>query len=89
MNLLPIEYSSRLKLDHELVWNALYLFWLLEDYERHKILLQLDHQASSQTERLSDALQARNLRLVGTGQEEWNHACDSCCWLKENVEGGV
>ncbi|KAJ7078210.1 hypothetical protein C8R44DRAFT_896024 [Mycena epipterygia] len=43
--------------------------------------LELAHDAPSQAERLRPALEARNIRMAGTGQDEWNHICDLCCYI--------
>lgn len=82
--LLPAVHSKTLVLDVETVWNSLLLHWLLLDAEERGIPLELNHQAHSQAERLRPALRARNQRMAGPGQEEWNHACNLCCWITEN-----
>ncbi|KAF6763614.1 hypothetical protein DFP72DRAFT_1136202 [Ephemerocybe angulata] len=88
-HLLPAHYSTRLSLDVELVWNALLLFWLWIDCRENNIVLSLDHNAESHAVRLSKGLKARNDRFVGTGQPEWAHACDLCCWISgdESIGG--
>ncbi|KAG6834471.1 hypothetical protein H0H93_009450 [Arthromyces matolae] len=78
---LPITYFKSLELDTEDVWNGLFLYWLLVDCQENGLRLELDHGASSQAQRLERPLHARNLRMSGPGQEEWNHACDDCCWI--------
>ena len=78
-----------MKLDVELVWNALFMYWLLEDCEENGITLELDNNAPSQAQRMAKGLRERNLRFVGTGQPEWSHACDLCCWMSEGDDGGV
>lgn len=87
-SLLPIGYSTRLKLDVELVWNTMFLYWLFEYHRNNDLTLELDHRASSQAKRLSKALEKRNHRTAGTGQPEWNHACKACCWIKEDESTG-
>lgn len=69
------------------VWNGFYLHCLILDAEEQRsatanlsLTLRLPHNAPSQSERLRSALRERNRRLEGTGQEQWNHACDLCCW---------
>jgi len=70
------------------VWNSLCLYWLLDDIAEHEdTVLELEHQAASQARRLQKALRDRNLRMVGTGQEHWNHACDLCCWIQTLPDG--
>jgi hypothetical protein len=86
-NLLPVAWATRLELDCRDVWNAFFLHSLLEDHAERHSTLQLPHQASSQDVRIREALRARNLRMVGPGQEEWNHACDMCCWVTTDDEG--
>ncbi|TEB19835.1 hypothetical protein FA13DRAFT_1646014 [Coprinellus micaceus] len=86
-HLLPARWL-RLKLDVELVWNALFLYWLLEDSLENGITLELEQKANH-TIRLSKGLKERNKRFAGTGQPEWNHACDSCCWLSKDKDGVV
>ncbi|EAU88688.2 hypothetical protein CC1G_01061 [Coprinopsis cinerea okayama7 len=81
-------YRLEHKLDAESVWDALFLFWLLEDSVENDTVLKLDHQAPSQADRLNKGLYERNLRMVGTGQEHWNHACDLCSWIKKSEDGG-
>jgi hypothetical protein len=43
--------------------------------------LEVAHNAESQAARLRPALQARNMKMAGPGQEAWNHACELCCWV--------
>lgn len=74
-------------LDTERVWNSLFLYWLLQDTEERQTNLELDHDARSHAERLKPALRACNLRMVGPGQPQWNHACNLCCAIT-NSEGG-
>lgn len=85
--LLPAAYSKSLVMDVEDVWNALFYHWLLIDCLEHDEILQVEHDAPSQAERLRPALRARNRRMVGPGQDEWNHACDLCCWVDETPDG--
>lgn len=86
--MLPLNWPSRLKLDVELVWDSLFLYWLLEDCEENKIVLELDHKEPSQELRLAKGLRERTLRFIGTGQPAWNHACDLCCWMSTDSDGG-
>ncbi|PPQ79909.1 hypothetical protein CVT26_004187 [Gymnopilus dilepis] len=75
------------ELNIEETWNGLLLYWLLQDLAEEGEILQLVHHAPSQAKRLQPALQARNLRMVGPGQEAWNHICDLCCWIYELPDG--
>jgi hypothetical protein len=83
----PIAFPTRLELDTRDVWNAFFLHSLLLDHMEQDMVLEVQHNALSQAERLKPLLQARNLRMVGPGQEHWNHACDMCCWIFE--ENGI
>lgn len=85
--MLPTAYSKSFTLDVEDVWNALFLYWILEDMEEHEEVLVLIHDAPSQAKRLEPALRARNLCMAGPGQEAWNHVCDLCCWFDEQADG--
>lgn len=61
-----------------MVWDAFFIHSLLEEYSemhRHLVLDNDQHQAT----RLSNAIRERNISAIGTGQEEWSHACDLCC----------
>ena len=69
------------------VWNGFFIYSLLLDYVERGAILQLGHKAPSQARRLQPVLRARNLRMRGTGQEHWNHACDLCSWVCTNEEG--
>ncbi|KAK7038548.1 hypothetical protein R3P38DRAFT_2615722 [Favolaschia claudopus] len=84
--LLPHDWPN-LKIDTEDVFNSFFLYALLLDHHERNDILQLRHDAPSHAERLRPALEARNSRMAGTGQEEWNHYCDLCCWIYE--EDGV
>ncbi|KAI0689723.1 hypothetical protein C8T65DRAFT_746069 [Cerioporus squamosus] len=91
----PDELVAELNLDSKLskhlttiqAWDAFFTHSLLLHHQEHGTTLELDHNAPSHAERLRPALQARNLMMVGPGQEEWSHACDLCCWVHENEEG--
>jgi len=80
-------WSNNLELDVEDVWNGFFLHSLLLNHLEQSTVLELDHNAPSQSRRLRPALEARNLQMVGPGQEEWNHACDLCCWIYEDENG--
>jgi len=86
--LLPAGHSKSFKLDTEDVWNSLFLYWLINDvFEQEGEVLQLPHNEKSQARRLKPALHARNLRMVGPGQEQWSHVCDLCCWIDMLPDG--
>ena len=61
----------------EVVWHAFYLHALLEDSHRRAVQVQLPHHGK-QSERYQSALAARNVRMAGTGQPMWAHACSEC-----------
>ncbi|KAJ7241324.1 hypothetical protein B0H12DRAFT_1250422 [Mycena haematopus] len=78
--LMPSDWIS-LKIDIEDVFNSFFLYALLLDHLERQDILQLQHDAPSHAERLRCALEVRNSRMAGTGQEEWNHYCDMCCYI--------
>jgi hypothetical protein len=59
-------------MDIDDVWDGLYIYSLLLDHAERDAVLYLDHNAASQVKRIHPALQARNRRMRGTGQEEWS-----------------
>ena len=69
------------------VWNGFFIHSLLLDHMERAVVLQLDHKAPSQARRLQSALRARNYRMRGTGQENWNHACELCSWVYTGDDG--
>ena len=88
---LPLGWMS-FEMDVDNVWDGFFLNALLRDrqeqMEEHRLpLLILQHNASSQLERLAPALHEHNKRMVGPGQEAWNHACDRCCWISDDGHG--
>ncbi|KZP31410.1 hypothetical protein FIBSPDRAFT_724394 [Athelia psychrophila] len=80
---LPRTWSHSLDLRTETVWDAFCLNGLILDYHERSETLELANDASNHASRLEPALQARNERMVGPGQELWNHACKSCCDRRE------
>ncbi len=64
-------------LSSETVWNTFYLYALLRDSVRQSIGLVLPHRGSHK-DRLNARLLEQNLRVAGTGQEQWAHACRDC-----------
>jgi hypothetical protein len=83
----PLFYSKRLQLDEGTVWNGVFLYWLIVDSIETQQPLTLQQNAPSQMARLQPALAMRNRRMAGTGQQEWNHACDLCCWVNQTEDG--
>ena len=80
--LLPADWQFSLQLDVDDVWNGFFLHALILDHlETGSAGLKLTHNVESQAKRLQPALQERNARMAGPGQEAWNHACDRCCYV--------
>ncbi|KAI1784804.1 hypothetical protein LXA43DRAFT_901026, partial [Ganoderma leucocontextum] len=87
-DLLPLDWGYKFKLTTEQVWDGFFLYSLLLDHQERSTSLSLPHVAGSQAERLSGALQDRNLRMARPGQKYWSHACDRCCWVdSKDAEG--
>ncbi|KAJ7830210.1 hypothetical protein B0H13DRAFT_1566509, partial [Mycena leptocephala] len=76
---LPLDWQTTFQMDVDDVWNAFYTYSLCLDYYERQEILELPHAAPSQAERLRPLLDLRNSHMAGTGQEEWNNACDLCC----------
>ncbi|KAF6742244.1 hypothetical protein DFP72DRAFT_1179427 [Ephemerocybe angulata] len=70
-------------LDVETVWNSLFLYWLVQDAQSRNVVFEYPDSADDQALRLKPALRARNERIAGPGQPEWNHVCDLCCAVEE------
>ncbi|KAK1233689.1 hypothetical protein PQX77_002846 [Marasmius sp. AFHP31] len=81
-SLLPLDWPISTKITLEIVSDGFYLYSLILDHAERSVLLRLDNTGQHQS-RLNKALQERNLRMAGPGQEGWNHACDGCCWVHE------
>ncbi|KAJ7577697.1 hypothetical protein C8J56DRAFT_1007158 [Mycena floridula] len=86
---LPTDWKLSFDLDVDNFWDGFFLYSLLLDCheQQPKVTLVLNHQAPSQAERVQPALQQRNMRMAGTGQEGWSHACQCCCYEWEDEEG--
>ncbi|KAF7976972.1 hypothetical protein HWV62_5047 [Athelia sp. TMB] len=80
---LPRDWGHSLDLSTETVWDAFFLNGLILDAKGWNTALELRHDAPDQATRLRPALEARNKRMVGPGQELWNHACNICCDRRE------
>ncbi|KAJ7075798.1 hypothetical protein B0H15DRAFT_791429, partial [Mycena belliarum] len=59
------------------VWDAFFLHALLRDGTKHQVCLSVPHNETN-VQRLNVALEARNTRMAGTGQDQWAHACRDC-----------
>jgi len=78
---------SSLRLQDTHVLNLFFLYSLLLDHAERKELLVLEHNVSTQKDRLRPALQNRNERMKGTGQEEYTHACSGCFLVSKDENG--
>jgi hypothetical protein len=80
--------ASRLKhlLSGELVLDAFFYHAVLRDKYMRGEVLSVPHMIM-QRHRLDEALEERNRRMVGTGQEMWAHACDRCMKIIKGPDG--
>ncbi|KIJ45957.1 hypothetical protein M422DRAFT_778702 [Sphaerobolus stellatus SS14] len=85
----PAAWRFTFKLDTDNISDAFYLYSLLLDHSRHGTYLRLSHHAANNTERIEQAMEARNTRMTGPGQPEWNHACDGCMKLFEGENDNI
>ncbi|KDQ51461.1 hypothetical protein JAAARDRAFT_62514 [Jaapia argillacea MUCL 33604] len=74
-------------MDCDNVWDAFFLYGLLKDHAERGSHLVLEHRATSQALQLLPALEERNAAMVGPGQPQWNHACQSCCEVRVLKDG--
>ncbi|KAF7968972.1 hypothetical protein HWV62_28773 [Athelia sp. TMB] len=81
-------WNHSVELNAETVWDSFFLNGLLLDFKDRKDTLELDNNTVDHATRLRPAIQARNERMVGPGQELWNHACEVCCASRE-IDGRV
>lgn len=72
-------WNHSLNLTTETVWDSFFLNALLLDSKQRGDTLELQHNVQNHATRLRPAIEARNERMVGPGQELWNHACEGCC----------
>ncbi|KAJ7731648.1 hypothetical protein B0H16DRAFT_1733211 [Mycena metata] len=80
--LMPTDWL-RLQMDVDDVYNSFFLHALLLDHHERDAVLQLQHNAPSQAERLRPALEARNIRMAGPDKEErW-------VYLRSNITDGT
>ncbi|KAI0072019.1 hypothetical protein K474DRAFT_462626 [Panus rudis PR-1116 ss-1] len=84
----PRAWPAPSVLSCDLVWDAFFLYTLLEwkanAPKPTQLVLDHDHQ---QAARLLGAIQDRNMAMSGHGQPHWNHACDLCCHIGKNEDG--
>ncbi|KAJ6609392.1 hypothetical protein B0H10DRAFT_1813877, partial [Mycena sp. CBHHK59/15] len=83
-----IPNASRLshQLDGELVLDAFFCHAVLRDKSSQHKVLSIPHHGT-QRHRLDQALEERNYRMVGTGQELWAHTCDRCMKVYQGEDG--
>lgn len=80
--------SSRLSdlLHVDVVLDAFFLHGLLRDFDKNCCQLSVPH-SGLQRHRFDDALDKRNYRMAGTGQEMWAHACNKCMYIYQRDDG--
>lgn len=81
--LLSRVWNHSLDLSTETVWDSFCLNGHLLDFKERKNTLELQHNIQDHAARLRPAIQARNERMVGPGQELWNHSCEVCCAIQK------
>ncbi|KAJ7623919.1 hypothetical protein DFH06DRAFT_1340239 [Mycena polygramma] len=83
-----IPNASRLShnLDGELVLDAFFYHSVLRDKCTQRQILSVPH-GGNKRHRLDQALQERNYRMIGTGQEMWAHTCDRCMKVYQGEDG--
>ncbi|KAJ7509683.1 hypothetical protein B0H11DRAFT_1702569, partial [Mycena galericulata] len=59
------------------IWDSFYLHALLRDATKHNLQLSVNHNGFN-SDRLNSALKSRNVRMAGSGQDQWAHACHNC-----------
>lgn len=84
---LPADWQTSLQLDVHDVWSGFFLHALILEHQESGSIFTLPHHAQSQVKCLQTALQARNAKMAGPGQEAWNHTCDCCCHIYQDKSG--
>ncbi|KAF8583377.1 hypothetical protein K439DRAFT_1279272, partial [Ramaria rubella] len=84
---LPCSWPINLHMDCENVWDAFFLQGLLGDHANRGSVLELHHHVNNNTDHLHPVLEARNERMAGPGQPQWNHACEKCTWVTLAEDG--
>lgn len=77
------QYGFKLTTDH--VWDAWAIFCLLEDQQARHVHLELPH-TGAQKDRLQEAMQERNERIIRFGQPELPHYCNKCTRIYKKVD---
>lgn len=72
----------------QVVLDAFFLHALLRDKSIHGSTLTVPHHGL-QRDRLEDVLMERNIRVAGTGQEMWGHACGTCMKIINTNDGSA
>lgn len=85
---MPNNFVLNNKLTAELVYEAFFLHGLILDAYNRGVSLTLPN-GSEQRDRLDRALEERNKRMVGTGQEFWAHRCQVCMQLFQGADGKI
>ena len=87
-NIGSLDWALSFTLDTKGVSDAFYLYSLLDHHNCSKVL-ELLHHASNNADHLRPALEEQNLRMAGTGQPEWNHACELCTKVYPGQDGDL
>lgn len=66
------------------IWDVFFLNGLITDSLDCEETLELSHNGEDQSTRIDEALEHRNIRMVGPGEEYWNHACNQCCKISDD-----
>ncbi|KAJ7578705.1 hypothetical protein C8J56DRAFT_1060151 [Mycena floridula] len=85
---LPNPSSLQGLLPYETVYDAFFLHALLRDGIRNDLQLWVPH-GGLQYNRWDQVLLQRNLRMAGTGQEVWGHACKKCMRVEKDENGNL
>lgn len=65
-------------LDYRTALDGFFLYSVLLDKAERMEALRVSHSGEVNRDRIKSALEERNFRMEGTGQEYWAHACDLC-----------
>ena len=83
-NRILISWCYSLDMNTGMVWNVFFLHGLIMDSLDREETLELPHNGEDQSTRIDIVLKHHNVRMVGPGQEYWNHACSRCCEISED-----
>ncbi|KAK0433594.1 hypothetical protein EV421DRAFT_1718445, partial [Armillaria borealis] len=84
----PNNFVLNNKLTAELVYEAFFLHGLILDAYNRGVSLTLPN-GGEQRDRMDRALEERNKRMVGMGQEFWAHRCKICMQLFQGSDGKI